>query len=284
MRVLFDTHLGPRGTGYIPAGDDPTDRPFRLTLAPSSLPDESPDWPLSPRTTDQGRLGSCSGNASADSQEDLDRQRGLDVEWSRLWNYLGGRLTMKGLTVADYAASPAAVRAKVSEDSGASIRSVVTFLNKEGAISEALWPYDVTRFADLPDSWTRAQARRHRLLTMRYLESAEEVRVAIHQRQPIFLGFLVYNEFAQVGQDGLYRRTTAQPVSAHAVRAVKHVASKVVPGFKPGAALIRNSWGAAWGCSHPTMASSIPGRGFFWLPDEVIDTPDVFDLWALVED
>lgn len=281
MGALLTTHVGEKGLGYIPDLRLKTDVPLRLVSSVAALPDVSPDFPLSPRTSDQGSLGSCTGQATCDSKEDIDRALGLgDAEWSRLWNYLGGRLALNNLTIADYAANPTYVHSVMVADTGARIRDVVQFMSSEGTISEALWPHLTDRYADLPEPWKRAQAKRHNLLGMKYLSSAEEIRVAIHEKHPVVLGFLVYDQFADVGLDGEYRVTSGRVRGGHAVRVVKHDKTKIVSGFRPGAALCRNSWGITWGCVHPTMAAQIPGRGFFWMPDEVIDSTDVDDIWA----
>lgn len=280
---MIETTVGLKGLGYLPDYRRREDLPLALTLGLSGLPAVSPDWPLSPATSDQGQIGSCTGQATADAMEDLALRRGTKVEWSRLWNYLLGRLALQGITVDEWVRNPA-LTSRMKADTGAMIRDVVAGLNAHGAISEALWPYDISKYADLPDAWTRAQARRNRLLGMRYLDSAEEVRVALHEGHPIVLGFLVYAQFSEVGKDGLYRPTSGKVLGGHAVRAVKHDATKVIPGFPPGAILCRNSWGLAWGCAHPTMADKIPGRGFFWIPDTVVNSDDVSDIWAFGEE
>lgn len=280
MGLVIETHVGDKGMGYIPDRALRSDRPLTLMLAPSTLPDASPVWPLNPVTSDQGSLGSCTGNSTLDAKEDLARVDGVDVEWSRLFGYLGGRLKLNGLSLADYLASPASVKAKMTADTGAMIRDVVTFLNEEGCMSEALHPYYIERFANLPDQLALAQAHRHKLIAMKTIASSEEMRVAIHQGHPIVLGFTVYASFGNVGLDGNFRIPSGGVRGGHAVRAVMHVKSKVVPGFSPGASLIRNSWGPDWGCSHPTLGDKIPGKGFFWMPDEIVDSSDVDDIWA----
>jgi hypothetical protein len=275
------TSLGARGLGCIPDYRNKDDEPLRLVKGLVGLPDESPDWPLDPNTSDQGSLGSCTGQAVLDAVEDLDK---VPTQWSRLWGYLGGRLALNGLTLNDYIINPQVVRAKMAADTGAMIRDVVSFVNREGLISEALHPYAIHAFADLPEARIRAQAKRNRLYGMRYLNNAEEVRVALHEGHPLVLGFNVYSQFDLVGQDGEYRRTSGRVLGGHAVRALKHKKSKVVPGFGPGATLCRNSWGGGWGCYHPTMAAQILGKGFFWMPDEVMDSDDVSDIWALIKE
>jgi len=279
----IETHVGEKGLGYLPDLLTRQDTPVVLTKRLSTLPDESPDLPLSPRTSDQGALGSCTGQAVVGAKEDQDLRHGLDVDWSRRWAYLLGLLGLRKLTLEDYRRSPSTVRPQLS-DTGALIRHVVDGVNRYGCPSEALWPYDIGSFNALPDDIAIAQASRNRLLAKSYCASAEEARVALHEGYSVILGFMVYASFTQVGSDGLYRIPSGRPQGGHAVQAVKHSATYVVPGFGPGAFLMRNSWGLAWGRSHPTMAAKIPGRGFFWLPDEIVDSRDVDDIWAIKQE
>lgn len=282
MSLTLDTHVGPKGTGYLADLRLRSDRPLELMTAVTAIPDVSPDFPLSPRTSDQGAIGSCTGNSSLDSKEDLDRRlTGKDAEWSRLFGYLGGRLLLNGFTLAQYKANVPGIEPRMRADTGARIRDVVTFLNTEGCMSEGLWPYDVTQMSQLPDDIALAQAKRHKLMAMKFLSSSEEIRVALNEKHPVVLGFSVYSSFADVGLDGEFRVPDRATGSGHAVRAVKDDKThRNHPDFRPGAVLLRNSWGLAWGCKHPTMADQIPGRGFFWMPYEVIDSNDVDDIWA----
>lgn len=278
---MIETHVGIKGLGCLPDINAREDQPFSLALAPLALPDVSKDWTLAPNTSDQGSIGSCAGHAVIDSTEDVYRDDGETVELSALWAYLGGRLLLNHLTLADYVRDPYAVHPKMTADTGSMIRDVVSFINREGVMWSAIWPQDNARFADLPPGWARKQAQRSKRISMRYLDSAEEVRVAIHQGEKPILGFVVYASFSEVGLDGNYRIPSGGTRGAHAVRAVKHDKNKIVPGFRPGAVLLRNSWGAQWGMAHPTMAASIPGKGFFWMPDEIIDSRDVSDIWVV---
>lgn len=279
----IETHVGDKGLGYLPDSLTRYDSPVVLTLAPSRLPDESPDLPISSRTSDQGPIGSCTGQAVIGAKEDQDLRHGTDVDWSRRFGYLLGLLALRKLTLEDYRRSPQTVRPQLS-DTGALIRHVVDGVNRYGCPSEAVWPYDVSAFNALPDDVAIEQASRNRLLTKSYCDSAEQARVALHEGYSVVLGFMVYKSFSQVGSDGLYRIPSGAVQGGHAVQAVKHSASFVVPGFGPGAFLMRNSWGMAWGAPHPTMASKIPGRGFFWLPDEIVDSRDVDDIWAIKQE
>lgn len=247
----------PKRYGWIP--DHPDFRDYRYTpgvtgaTAPVALP---PAVDL--RTTgnlppvwDQGRLGSCTGNALASMFFFVDKKQGqLPFLPSRLFIYYNERKE----------------EGTVAVDSGAMIRTGIQTIVQTGVCVDPLWPYDITKFAETPPDITYIDAKRHVASVYRRVSQNEDIKSCLNEGYPVVCGISVYDSFEsqEVANSGLVPmpKNNEARVGGHAV---------LIVGYDATNFLIMNSWGPAWGQG-----------GFFWIPQEYILSPDLCDdLWMV---
>lgn len=202
----------------------------------------------------QGKVGSCTGNAIVGAMELLENKRGGSFyDLSRLFVYWNER-DIEGTT---------------SKDDGAIIRDGIKVVASLGVCEETVWPYDVARWADKPIDAAYNDAKRHRITEYaRVGQTIEEIKGVLAGRFPIVFGFSVYDSFESdaVAQTGIMSMPAISEtlLGGHAVLAVGYDDEKQ-------AVLVRNSWGAAWGQS-----------GYFWMPYDYITNPYLAaDLWTI---
>jgi C1A family cysteine protease len=214
--------------GWLP--DIPDQRDLMLEVKPeAALPpvvDLSPDCPP---VYDQGNLGSCTANAIAGALEYDRKRQGLDI-WvpSRLQIYYNERV----------------MEDSVDSDSGAFIRDGIKSVNSFGAGREELWPYDVTKFADIPSPAAVADGAKH--LSVKYLRIDNTVLgnmrwcLAVYKR-PFVIGVSVYSSFMDaVNGDIPQPAKNEDMIGGHAILIVGYDNTKQRFTF-------RNSWGPDWG-------------------------------------
>jgi hypothetical protein len=142
-----------------------------------------PESNLSPfikRTRDQGPLGSCTGNAWAGA-----------IEASRLAAGLHDREVS---ALAIYAAERDQEHVPLSEDSGAYIHDGGIACASRGVPAEALWPYDVSKYAQEPPKQVWDDASGHKL-TWYTLSTLDWVLAALSFGRPVVFGFDVIPAF-----------------------------------------------------------------------------------------
>lgn len=195
--------------------------------------------PGCPAVYDQGSLGSCTANALAALFQFLLMKEGKPAFVpSRLMIYWGER----------------AMEGTKDEDAGANGDDGVTFLQTKGVCPEATWPYDPSRFAEMPPSRAWAEAIHHKVAHPVALDntSLAEVRSCLATGYPVAFGFHAYPglEAESTAKTGLLPMPgkDEQSIGGHAVLLVGYDdASK---RFK-----VRNSWGPGWGLD-----------GYFFMP------------------
>lgn len=202
---------------------------------------------------DQGSLGSCTAQAVVGMVEYLEkRMRGRHIDASRLFLYKATR-TLDGDV----------------GDTGAYIRTTMKALALFGAPPERYWPYDISRYDDVPPAFCYAYGQAYQAL--RYLrvdghlrgqELLDTMRAVLALGLPMALGFVVFN---YGDYDGVFTMPTAydEPLGGHAVMACGYDDGR-------GAFLIRNSWGRSWG-----------DGGYGWLPYGYVLEDYAWDIWAL---
>lgn len=206
-----------------------------------------------PPVFNQGRIGSCVGNAAAALLQYLDHKPDNEsVTRSRLWIYYQARVLL----------------GRVNEDCGCMIRDAIKSLNKLGCPSESIWPYDINRFAVEPPPGAYTHAAEAKLGEYQRLGNNElELKSCLAQGQPIILGIQVFQslESAEVAASGRapMPKLDERHLGGHAILLVGYNADK-------REWLARNSWGAHWGQS-----------GYFTLPWEYILNPVLTgDIWT----
>jgi C1A family cysteine protease len=241
--------------GWVP--DLPDARDF-LYSAPeevlTSLPTELDLRPKMPPVYDQGHLGSCTANAIGAAFEfDVVSEGMKDFMPSRLFIYYNER----------------AIEGTIDTDSGAMIRDGIKTLAKVGVCDEAIWPYDIARFAEKPPKKAYDDAKKHQAtLYRRVLGTLHQLQGCLASGYPIVFGFSVYESFmsaevARTGEVPLPPRGE-QLVGGHAVVAVGYDDS--IQRF-----IVRNSWGDGWGM-----------KGYCTMPYGYLSDPQLArDFWAI---
>lgn len=247
-----------RHGAYGWARDLPDTRDFLfaapLTSFPKGLPAKVNLSTKCPPVYDQGQLGSCTANGIAAAiQFDQMKQGNNSFTPSRLFIYYNERV----------------IEHTVPQDSGAQVRDGIKSVGKLGAPPETDWPYDITKFADMPPATAYADARQDLVSSYsRVLQNITQMQGCLAAGYPFVLGFTVYTSFesSEVAQTGVLNMpgTGESVVGGHCVLAV---------GYDSSARtfLIRNSWGPKWG-----------KKGYFTMPFEyLLDSQLSSDFWTL---
>ena len=242
--------------------DLPDFRDHKYTVPRVKLP-QSVDLRTSghlPPVYDQGDLGSCTGNGiSALMSYVVHRDSGQKLIPSRLFIYYNERV----------------IENTVGQDAGAMIRDGIKAVHKLGAPDESLWPYDISQFKKRPTA-AAYDAATLDLATAYERVDRTAVRKALAAGQPVVFGFTVYESFEsqEVARTGLMPlpSTSEKMLGGHCILAVGYDDTKQCPGgAKPGAYLIRNSWGTDWA-----------QQGYFWMPYEIIAQRALSsDFWTI---
>jgi C1A family cysteine protease len=201
-----------------------------------------------PPVFDQGQLGSCTANAAAGLIDYFERKANGDyVDPSRLFIYKVTR-DLDGST----------------GDTGAYLRTTMKALKLFGVPPEEVWEYDsaapgFNKLFDLePTAFCYAYGRNYAAVEPFRLDPIgsitptqvlEQIKVALSNGFPSVFGFNVYPEFENHWDhtgDILYPALNSQSSGGHAIVAVGYDDAHAVGG-KPGALIVRNSWGADWG-------------------------------------
>jgi C1A family cysteine protease len=241
-----------KGFGWRP--DLPDHRDYRLKLVkPRRLPTSFRLTANMPDIFDQGQLGSCVGNAVAAAlQFDRRVQKLTDFPLSRLMIYWDAR-SIEGTT---------------SQDAGCEIRDAIKSVAKLGAANEALWPYNISKFAKKPPAAAYKQGLETQAIE--YLavdQTADAIRAALFAGYPVVFGFACYESLesdavAKSGNLPMPKKGEAV-IGGHAV---------VCVGWDTkGRWVVRNSWGTGWG-----------QKGYFTMPQQyLLDNNLSDDFWVV---
>jgi C1A family cysteine protease len=221
--------MSKRTYGWRADKPDQRDHLYAAPLAGVVLPAKVDLRSGCPPVYDQGQLGSCTANAIAGALEfDQIKQQLPEATPSRLFIYYNERV----------------MEHSVASDAGAEIRDGVKSVNKQGACSELLWSYDISRFAVRPTAQCYNAALQHRSASyQRVPQSLTQMKACLASGSPIIFGFTVYESFESdavantgiVPMPGLHESV----LGGHAVLCVGYDDS--TQRF-----IVRNSWGA-WG-------------------------------------
>jgi C1A family cysteine protease len=242
--------------GWIPDLPDQRDHLYAAPLAAlGPLPSSIDLRQQCPEIYDQGQLGSCTANAIAAAIEFDQMKQQLPKEFlpSRLFIYYNERV----------------IEGTVGSDSGAQIRDGIKSVNHQGACPESEWPYDITKFADLPPKQAYDDALLDRAVSyQRVARDLTQMKGCLASGYPFVFGFTVYDSFmsqdvATTGQAPM-PGPNEQQVGGHAVMAVGY--DDTQQRF-----IVRNSWGAGWGMA-----------GYFTMPYAYLIQPGLAsDLWTI---
>lgn len=202
---------------------------------------------------DQGRLGSCTGNAIAGAIELLMKRNNKFTDISRLFIYYYERL----------------LENTVNYDSGAYIRDGIKACYTYGAATENLWPYDISKFRNRPNIDAVNDAKKRKVKLYERVSDFNGVINAIDNGYPVTIGFDVYSSFDSptVARTGIMPYPNLKKeklLGGHAVLIVGY--NKNNDTF-----IVRNSWGKYWG-----------DNGYFYMPFQVIKNNTMSgDFWVI---
>lgn len=219
--------------------------------------------------SDQGGIGSCAGNATADAIEILNAQeeerkalaegrlRKAVTQLSRMFIYFMAR----GMLDDDRDG-----QADTDRDTGCYIRDCLETLSRYGICDEVIWPYDESKVFVAPSMKAMRQATAHRIHSYyRIKEEGEDrlasIRSALRAKLPVIFGTKVTQAFTgSSGGKSLVSRPSGPFAGGHAM---------VVVGLVGDNFLIKNSWGPAWGVG-----------GYFLMSPDYLSWEETSDIWV----
>lgn len=233
--------------------DIPDHRDRILQLKAKSLPKSVARLGMKNPIEDQGELGSCTGNATTSMVEILTNAPAL----SRLMCYYQARV----------------IEGTVRQDAGAYLRDVIKGVSKFGIAEEALWPYDISKFARKPPktAYANAATLKPRIASYQRVADLDTMLACLASKRPVVFGFMVPEYFLSetMARKAVLPLPTAADsmVGGHAVMAAGYsmTANPYI--------WVRNSWGATWG-----------NKGYFKMPFSWFTDPRrlVDDMWTIV--
>lgn len=202
---------------------------------------------------DQGGTGSCTANALAGCLEYLLLKDKIPfTDLSRLFIYYNER----------------ALEGSTTFDNGAVLRDGIKTLAKEGACTEALWPYDETKALVKPIDTCYTEATKRLITSYSRLNTLDEMKHCLAAGFPFVFGFTVYDSFMD---DSCMKRGRAdmpkpgdKAQGGHAVCCVGYTDTS--KRF-----IIRNSWGP-----------KVHNKGYFTMPYEYLTDRNLSDdFWTI---
>ena len=215
---------------------------------------------------DQGTLGSCTANAGVALVEYFERKAfNKHIDASRLFLYKATRNLMRE-----------------TGDNGAFLRSTMGALVLFGVPPEEYWPYNTADFDKEPTAFCYAFAQNYQSMTYYRLDppgtSKEDlltqIKTNLASGLPSMFGFTVYSSIEQAATTGKipYPGAGEKILGGHAIVVAGYDDKMEIKNAKPGAFLIRNSWGTAWG-----------DKGYGWLPYDYVLKGLAVDWWSLLK-
>ena len=235
--------------------DLPDHRDFKYVLSATVIPHSTNLQADCPPVYDQGNLGSCTANAIAAALDFERKKQGMPfVNPSRLFIYYNERV----------------MENTVKSDSGAQIRDGIKSVGSQGAPSETLWPYVISKFKTKPPVKAYKSALSDRALQYFRIDNTnlDNLRSCLAEGYPFVFGFTVHESFESdsVAKTGIVPMPAKNEkvLGGHAVLGIGH-------DDKTGRFLVRNSWGTNWGQT-----------GYFTIPYDYLTNNNLADdFWQI---
>lgn len=240
---------------FHPTKDD-KDRCFaRFFLPKESIPISIDLRPLWGEIFDQGELGSCTSNSIAGHvRYILFKSRGPSLHPSRLFIYYNGRVV---------AGEP------FNEDTGLSIKDGCVSVNKYGVCDEAMWPYNINKFATRPSDMCYSEAAKNNQFSyFNVPQTLDQIRQCLSQKYLISFGARLFESFMS---SATARSGMVQMPSSDEVEIGSHAMCIVGYNDRTRLFAVANSWSDRWG-----------RNGFCFIPyDYICNKNYCGDFWTL---
>jgi C1A family cysteine protease len=158
----------------------------------------------------------------------------------------------------------------VNEDAGATLSDGIEILKKFGVCSENIWPYDISKYSQIPPLNCYIEADKHHVIeAVNILNNAFSMKQCLAEGLPFVVGIQIFEAFesAEVAKTGMVPMPnlfTDECLGGHAVLVCGYDENKQVW-------IVRNSWGTNWG-----------DNGYFYLPYLYLLYPTLCsDLWYI---
>lgn len=243
---------------------DPRDYQFEDAVgifAETSLPSKYSLRNDMPPVLDQGRLGSCVSNATANAlQFCLKKEHEMEFAPSRLYMYYYTRL----------------IEGNVGEDTGCVIRDAMKELRTYGGCHESLWPYDISKFTTRPSNKCTREGRTH-LEGFKYLsvrQNEKSIKTALVNGFPVIIGVEVYESFEspeamKTGDLPMPDADSEQLLGGHCMNIISYDDETRRFG-------LQNSWGTG------TPDHPVGDKGYFTIPYEYVLNKELAgDFWMV---
>ncbi|MFN8670946.1 MAG: C1 family peptidase [Candidatus Sericytochromatia bacterium] len=199
---------------------------------------------------DQGKLGSCTAFSMVKGVREawLNKQGQTATQLSPLYFYYKER----------------ELDGSIDQDRGSTITTGMQVLQETGTTTEALWPYDIAKFAVAPSAAADAAAGQYKMKSATKIKTFDEFKAALDAGYPIAFGFRVYESFmkSKGGVIPMPNTQTEKLLGGHAVAAFGYDDAKEV-------VIVRNSWSAKWG-----------DGGYCYMPYGYFSSGLVRDVWV----
>jgi C1A family cysteine protease len=208
-----------------------------------------------PPVMNQGELGCCTGHGTTAALRFLMLKNGkADIPLSRLQNYFDAR----------------EIENSVGEDAGAEIRDNIKAAAANGIAREALWPYDIARFADRPPAAAYANAMNFQALKYKRVNvNTMCLKLALASGFPVVIGVSLYDSFESI--DVEISGVVPMPNLHSEALVGGHCMLVVGYGQRAGHFTVLNSWGDDWG-----------DKGFCYMPEKYLGSKKYgSDYWVI---
>lgn len=152
----------------------------------------------------------------------------------------------------------------VESDSGAYIRDGMKAVAKYGVCTEALWPYNIERFAVKPSSGCYVDAEKRKIVRYYKLTGVSQLLDAINDNRPVVFGITTYDNFDRLkGKNSVLSvpLNTSENLGGHAMCMVGYNTNRQL-------FLAKNSFGTDWG-----------DQGYCWITYDYIKS-EGYDMWT----